>query len=51
MLKGAWQKQSDGYQIILEEKGGDQKAEAAVDNIDRLTLSLPNQALVFDKDG
>ena len=51
LLKGAWQKQSDGYQIILEEKGGDQKAEAAVDNIDRLTLSLPNQALVFDKDG
>lgn len=49
-LKGTWQKQGDHYEINISEKGGDQKGDGTVDSADRLTILLPRQALVFDKE-
>ena len=49
-LKGTWQKQGDHYQLTITEKDGEQKGDASVDNADRLTILLPRQALVFDKE-
>ena len=49
-LKGTWQKKGEHYQITISEKDGEQKGDASVDSADRLTILLPRQALVFDKE-